>query len=241
MIAGVRQQADPLSRGDALQRLADVGLDYVVVPWGVTESLHTTIFGADDFAQLPDVLREIRRLEMCPVVEIPLFVESEDVLDENIDRLTEWGIQHVEVFAIATTGGDRSADDEAAPFAAHQLRQIAAWVEEMADQRPLQTIWLPPVGCASASSVTELARRGPRAGGDVSIRVEPDGRVIPPRGPYQAAGNLLDQPWDDIWQHPVFTRYRERVEQGTRCDQCPGLAICAADCPADPNSWANES
>jgi radical SAM protein with 4Fe4S-binding SPASM domain len=85
-----------------------------------------------------------------------------------------------------------------------------------------------------------LARGGPRAGGDISIRVEPNGDVIPPRGPRQAAGNLLRDAWDTIWSREAFLRYRQRVESDTRCAHCPALAICAADCPADPRGWAKE-
>jgi hypothetical protein len=28
------------------------------------------------------------------------------------------------------------------------------------------------------------------------------------------------------------------VESDTHCGQCPGLAICAADCPRAPAGWA---
>jgi radical SAM protein with 4Fe4S-binding SPASM domain len=68
--------------------------------------------------------------------------------------------------------------------------------------------------------------------------VEPDGTVIPPRGPALSAGNLLNDAWDDIWNHEVFHIYREQVEAPTRCDICPGLTICAAACPREPEGWA---
>jgi len=43
-------------------------------------------------------------------------------------------------------------------------------------------------------------RQGPRCSSDVAIRVEPDGAVIPPRGPRRVAGNLLSDHWPAIWQ-----------------------------------------
>ena len=35
-----------------------------------------------------------------------------------------------------------------------------------------------------------------------------------------------------------FTRYRERVAAPTRCANCPGLALCVADCPREAAGWA---
>jgi radical SAM protein with 4Fe4S-binding SPASM domain len=81
-------------------------------------------------------------------------------------------------------------------------------------------------------------RLGPRCVGDVAIRVEPDGSVIPPRGRYRTAGNILQDDWSAIWHHEAFRAYRERVEAPSRCDICPDLLICVAGCPSDPRSWA---
>ena len=83
------------------------------------------------------------------------------------------------------------------------------------------------------------ARRGPAGSGDRAVRVELDGRVIAPRGGQGVAGNLLTDPWDAIWAGPALVGYRARLQTPTHCDTCPGLALCAADCPKDPNGWAD--
>ena len=79
-----------------------------------------------------------------------------------------------------------------------------------------------------------------RCSGDVAIRVEPDGTVVPPRGPRRASGNLLHDPWDQIWDAPAFRVYREQLDHATRCDQCADLAQCAVVCPRDPAGWTHE-
>jgi radical SAM protein with 4Fe4S-binding SPASM domain len=87
-------------------------------------------------------------------------------------------------------------------------------------------------------TLAEQVCRGPRCSGDHAVRVEPDGKVFPARGPCRAAGNLLSDDWETIREHEVFRSYRRRVENDTHCDDCPGLAICAADCPRNPAGWA---
>jgi radical SAM protein with 4Fe4S-binding SPASM domain len=244
MITGVRARAGQLATEDSVRQLAEVGLDYVVLPWMVTGELHSAVYDAGDYEQLDSVIADIRRWEMTAVLQTPLVQQTIDELEEHLPQLARWGVGNVEVFAVARA---KSEDAESPADASGlqavespELPQFAAWIEDLADSHQLQMIWLPPVTCESGDSVEALMRRGPRAGGDVAVRVEADGQVIPPRGPRVSAGNLLQNSWDEIWQHAALERYRKRVAANTRCPQCPGMAICAADCPADPRGWSHE-
>jgi radical SAM protein with 4Fe4S-binding SPASM domain len=100
-------------------------------------------------------------------------------------------------------------------------------------------MWAPPVAADSNDAAAALICAGPRCTGDVTIRVEPDGAVIPPRGPWRIAGNLLHDEWETIWGRPAFRIYRERMAKPKTCPICPGLAICESGCPADPDGWTS--
>jgi radical SAM protein with 4Fe4S-binding SPASM domain len=248
MIAGVRSPANWLMEANRIDRLAAVGVDYLLVPWAVDPSLHARWFGESNFSGLADGICRAQELEVTPVIEIPLVEASVDALDEHWSRLAEWQISHVEVYALARwdpdevpkSGRGHVDADSVTPLDAPRLRQLAAWIEEAADDLAFQVTWLPAVGVTTQDSVAEHVCRGPRAGGDVTIRVLPNGDVLPPRGASRPAGNLLTDSWQQIWGSSVFCRFRDRVEANTRCEQCPGLAICAADCPADPRGWSHE-
>jgi hypothetical protein len=229
MIAGLTADARDLHQADRLDQLAGVGLDYVVVPWGVTDDLHATIYGPTDEGAVADLVRRIHGLEMTPVLEIPLTDETDDALEENVGQLDRWHVADVEAFAVVC---DRSGDEPADAareadlhaYAPAELPQIAAWTEDLAQAANLRLVWLPPLACAPGESVDRMARRGVRAGGDVTIRVEADGTVIPPHGPYAAAGNLLTDAWPKIWQHETFERLRKQAGE-----------LSAA--PSDPAGW----
>jgi radical SAM protein with 4Fe4S-binding SPASM domain len=113
----------------------------------------------------------------------------------------------------------------------------ASLVAEIAHRSRVRYVWLPAV--SRPGELRAVLEKGPRTAGDVSIRVEPDGAVYAPRGPLVAAGNLLTESWGDIWNRDVFQKYRERVESPTRCEICPELEICGADCPGDPKGWSH--
>lgn len=245
MISGLRATAATLLQDGLLERLAGVGLDYVVLPWAITPAGHTAVYGAEDFQQLTSAIQTVQRLEMTPVLQVPLVDPFAEELEEQIEQLRQWNISHLEVFAIVEADGDKgvAASGEEQPLRALQgreLRQLAAWIEGLAAENPLQISWLPPVAIEQdeQAAVIDAIRKGPRAGGDISIRVEANGDVTAPRGPADVAGNLLEQSWEAVWGNAAFDRLRGLVEREAHCDQCPGLAICAAACPAEPAGWA---
>ena len=245
MIAGVRANTVRWVDFTILAELADAGLDYLMVPWGISEVIHQRMCGVGDYEALAPVVRQIARCEVTPVVNAPLLPSTWRGLDLCLDDLIQLGLEHAEVFAIAeTTPGVATTSARPAVlgmndrgFAAQQLKQVAGWVEDVADSRRIQITWLPPQRREPGERAIDVARRGPRAGGDVSIRVESDGMVVPPRGPYRIAGQLLEDAWQNIWHDDAFLRYRQRTNAPTRCDSCPGMAVCAADCPSDERSW----
>jgi radical SAM protein with 4Fe4S-binding SPASM domain len=237
MIAGVRIRKAQWLDSKTLESLALAGVDYVVLPWGVTRALHDRWYGQRDFEALWDVIPEILRNEVTPVVDAALLRSTWEQFPARLDELIAAGVNHMELYAIVEDALVRPNDAEVEGFDGLELRQLAGWIEDLADRRKVQLIWLPPVFRSKNRSHDELIRQSPRAGGDVSVRVDADGNVIPPRGPRQIAGNVLEQDWESIWQHEVFRNYRLRLDSPTRCAQCPDMTVCAAACPADQESW----
>ena len=162
-----------------------------------------------------------------------------DLINDTVDALIANGADNLSFVAYATTDGDLAQQE--AIFTGDGMAQVATTIEETANMAQARFIWNPPVERSPKMSLAAQVVEGPRCAGDVAVRVEPGGDVIPARGPYRSAGNLLRDSWDTIWNNEVFRDYRERVEAPTRCDACPGLAICAADCPRDPKGWARAS
>jgi radical SAM protein with 4Fe4S-binding SPASM domain len=237
MIAGVRGRATDLLAGTLLSDLAMAGVDHVTIPLAAAAAeLHDELFGAGDYTAVAKTFETLQILEVCPVGEIPLLAHTQPEWLDTLARLQKWGAAHVYCYAIAAPDEWDEADRDGA-IPASALRQIAAYVEETADTQQTPILWEPPVTRDRQQTLAQQVRQGPRCTGDVAVRVEPDGRVIPPRGPSRSAGNVLQDDWEQIWQDEAFTSYRQKVESPTHCQLCPGLAICAAACPADPAGW----
>lgn len=258
MIAGVRVGSARGLPASYIRDLAAVGLDYVVIPCSLPAAWHDAVFGRGDFAVIPSVVAQVLDAEMTPLLSAGLLPHDYGLMTEALANLEVHQVHHLEVMAVteSVAAGRRGDADAAAAaskgdaalaatsgspargFYPHELRQLAAWVEDEADQRRLQTTWLPPRQRPPHGDLALLIREGPRTGGDVSIRVDSRGCVYPSRGPQQPVGHLLEDDWFEIWEHPRFARFRGAAAPSTRCRDCPGMAICAGGCPADSISWA---
>ncbi len=234
LICGVSGRATDLGAGGLLDGLIDAGLDHLSAFYaGADPVTHDALFGAGDHERAADLFRHTESLALADVAQIPLVPATVADLDETLLSLAELGVPNVAFYAVATT--DPAVTDA---IQAEGLRQVAAMVEEAADEAQVAYLWQPPLERDPALALAAQVARGPRCAGDVAVRVEADGAVIPPRGPARPAGNLLADDWATIWNHASFRAFRERVEAPTRCSLCPGLAICAADCPVEPRGWA---
>ncbi len=240
LIAGVRARGSDLITGTLVRDLALAGVDHLTVPFVcINPEIHDALFGVGDWNAARETITAAFRQEVCAVAEVALVENSLDMLEETLGALMALGVMTVSCFAIAVPD-EIPAEKRAGAIGAKGLPQVAAQVEESAREAGLHFMWQPPVRKHEETSLVEQVRLGPRCSGDVSIRVEPDGSVIPPRGPYRSAGNLLTDSWETIWQNEDFCLYREKVDAPKPCEVCPGLSVCVAGCPAEPRSWAEQ-
>jgi radical SAM protein with 4Fe4S-binding SPASM domain len=234
MIAGVRGR--PADLTPHLSELVMVGVDHVTVPYASDDAAtHDALLGPGDHAAATDLFTWLETNGVCAVAEVPLVEATLEALEPTVFSLLELGADNIVFVAYATA--DPALTEDGA-FFADAMPQVANRVEEVAHSAQARFIWAPPVARDPAMPLQAQIRLGPRCVGDVAIRVEPDGSVIPPRGRYRTAGNILQDDWSAIWHHEAFRAYRERVEAPSRCDICPDLLICVAGCPSDPRSWA---
>jgi len=240
MIAGVRGRASNLHDAGFLADLKLAGIDYVTFLYASSDAaVHDAFCGDGDLAAAEWLLDWLEEQLISAVAEIPLVQATLDTLEETTEALLAKGADNLSFVAYATTDAVRAEQDGI--FTAKGMAQVATTVEESANLAQARFMWNPPVERDPAVSLTDQVFAGPRCSGDVAILVEANGDVIPPRGRHLAAGNLNSDAWETIWNAPPFQAYRERVETPTRCDVCPGLAICAADCPRDPDGWARKA
>ncbi len=235
MIAGVRARGSDLADEAFVAELANAGVDHVNLLYlSCNVEIHDAIAGSGDHAAVLQALEHSRSNEVCVVAEVGLIEPTLDALEETVEALKAADVSTIAFSALAT---DDPAQGPAA-LAPEQLVQTSQMIEEMADAMSVRHLWYPPRQRAVGVSLVEQICQGPRTSGDHAIRVENDGSVFVARGPWRAVGNILHDSWEKLAASKTYEAYRKRVQTDTHCDECPGLAICAADCPRTPAGWA---
>ena len=240
MITGLRSLAHWLPP-DVLDEAANAGLDHLTLVYlSPIAEQHDELTAAGDHNLALQHFAHCHEVELCPVAQVPLLRDNIDGLDTLIAELSERGVTNISFFALACPDDDESAR-QAGALPGSTLPQVATTINEAAENAQVRYLWEPPVRFDAIKSLHEHIIAGPRAAGDVAIRVAADGTVYPARGPRRAAGNILQDDWEQIWRSPCFARYRERLAAPTRCADCPDLPICAADCPRNPRGWSDDT
>jgi radical SAM protein with 4Fe4S-binding SPASM domain len=231
-------------------------------------AVHDAIAGAGDHQAVNRALNHVRSSEVCAVAEIGLIETTLDTLVETVEALKESEVTNLAFFALATDDPDAKdgalgagqllqtagmieefADDMIHVSTANEPRPtsgrpangpngLTGRIILQADAKNVRHLWYPPVQRAAGLSLAEQVCQGPRTSGDHAIRVQCDGSVYVARGPWRAVGNILHDSWQTIAGNETCEAYRKRVQTDTHCHECPGLAICAADCPRTPTGWA---
>jgi radical SAM protein with 4Fe4S-binding SPASM domain len=66
------------------------------------------------------------------------------------------------------------------------------------------------------------------------MMIEPNGDIIPCQSwTQQKLGNILTDPWEKIWGHPVAVQIRNHAFVGDECKGCEHLSVCLGACPLD--------
>jgi radical SAM protein with 4Fe4S-binding SPASM domain len=112
--------------------------------------------------------------------------------------------------------------------------EIGATLETMLDNaraHEVEFMWYSPVPMCMFNSVAHgLGNKGCSAC-DGLISVAPNGDVLPCASYDDPVGNLLRQPFDEVWQSRQACRYREKRLAHAVCRACEHFHICNGACP----------
>jgi radical SAM protein with 4Fe4S-binding SPASM domain len=235
MISGVRAFAGWFLQSELFRRLAVAGVDFITMPAvSINQEKQDALFGEGYHAALVQCLQECKQWEVTPVLEIPIFRENLNDLEVMLNEFSAKGVKNVFYYSVAGDTQGRQ-DGGGRRLTGTEIIQAASLVEQISQRSDVRYVWLPAVH--STGDLKQVIEVGPRTAGDVSIHVESDGSVYAPRGSFVSSGNLLNESLSQIWSKDTFRRYRERLQSPTHCEICPGLHVCAADCPANPQGW----
>jgi len=149
-------------------------------------------------------------------------------IPDTLDFLAGLGVPTIGLNALIYSGKGATVGTGLIDRELHPLLEIARTKTEMRGQR---LIWYTPTEyCGFDPMSLDLGVKGCTAA-LYNMCVEPDGSVLPCQSYYQRLGNILNDPWDSIWNHKLSVRLRERQELPQKCSNCALVSECGGGCP----------
>jgi len=156
----------------------------------------------------------------------PSFAETIRWLHEAL------GVEHVACNTIICSGrGIRCKAENG--LSGEELKRCLQTACEEAGRLGMDLQWYSPTCYVTGVNPLELGF-GVKACSAAAhnMTIQPDGTVLPCQSWPDTVGNILSDPWDSIWNHPVCVKLR----QGEPPEECQGCAFeksCAGGCPLD--------
>jgi radical SAM protein with 4Fe4S-binding SPASM domain len=234
-IVGMNSNGRKLADPRLVETLAEAGLNHVQITLeSCRAEVHDGMVGRPGaFDQTVAGIEQALAGGIHTITNTTLTLHNADHALEIITFLDDLGLRTFAMNGIIHAGGGFNTP-EAIP--AGQMAALLAAVRDEAAARDMRFLWY---------TVTEYCQLSPLAldlqpkrcnAAEYSICIEPNGDVLPCQSYYVAAGNILTDPWSDIWNSELFVSFRDREANPElaglpeMCRDCPDLEVCGGGC-----------
>ena len=229
-ITGLNTNARRMQSEQYVKQLVEAGLDHVqitVESWD--ESIHEQMVQArGSFHQTIAGLRCALASPLYVMTNTTMLETNVHTIPQTLDFLADLGVPTLGLNALIYSGRGASVGTGLKESQLQPLLDIATQKTAARGQR---LIWYTPTQyCRFDPLQANLGVKGCTAS-LYSMCIEPDGAVLPCQSYYQPLGNLLDDPWDSIWNHKLSVRLRERDGLPQKCNGCSLVQECGGGCP----------
>jgi radical SAM protein with 4Fe4S-binding SPASM domain len=217
---------------DRVHALADAGLDSAQLSLeGPTAAVHDVLVGRPGaFERLWAGIERLRargiRVHTNTTLSRRNLPEAEAIVDLVADR----GLGRLTMNLVIPCGSAGGLPELGVSYrdtGEHVLR-----VRARAEARGVELVWYSPLPLCLFNTIAHgLGNRG-CAAADGLLHVSPSGDVLPCSsfGHGESLGNLLFQPFEDVWQSRAARFFRAKKMMPGGCESCPEAAACQGAC-----------
>jgi radical SAM protein with 4Fe4S-binding SPASM domain len=230
LVAGLLTNGRRLADSAYVRELVQAGLDHVQITLeSHDEAVHDRMVAAHGAWR--DTVQGVRNAVVAGLyttTNTTLTRENVPGIVETVDFIASLGVPSFSCNSLIYSGRGATVGTG---FREGELLPVLERVRQAAAERGLRLVWYTPTQyCALSPLQLELGVKACTAA-MYNMCVEPDGAVIPCQSYYQPLGNILRDPWEEIWNHDLARSLRERRYVPDKCIQCPELTLCGGGCP----------
>jgi radical SAM protein with 4Fe4S-binding SPASM domain len=229
-ITGINTNGRRLADKNYIQELVQAGLDHVQITLESHDpDIHNTMVNVDlAWQQTVAGLQNALESQLFVMTNTTMLRQNSPGLQQTLEFLAQLGVPTVGLNALIYAGRGLETDSG---IPEKQLPPLLEIARRRTSEHQQRLIWYTPTQYCNFDPVQmELGVKGCTAA-RYNMCIEPDGNVIPCQSYYSPVGNMLDDPWDKIWMHPLSVSLRERKMIPEKCHSCAVLSECGGGCP----------
>jgi radical SAM protein with 4Fe4S-binding SPASM domain len=228
-----------ITNGTRLAELAvplrEASLDYVQV---TLESLDPAVH--DAMTRTPGSHRETTagiasalRAGLEVTVNTTITKRNAGTYPQTLEWMRGIGVGHVACNTLICSGRGLSCREEEG-ISDDELRVLLDDARQVARALGLDLQWFSPTCYAAGVNPLELDF-GIKACSAAAhnMLIQPDGTVLPCQSWPDSVGNILQDDWKGIWEHPTCMTLRDHGMRPDECAACAFLGSCGGGCPLD--------
>ena len=233
-ICGLNTNGRRMAQRAYASTLYNAGLNHVQFTLGShVPSVHNRMMNADSFEQTVRGIENAIDVGLHTITNTTLMQMNADGIEATLDFLYSLGIRTFAVNGMIYSGG---GFDTGQAIHEEMMPPILIRIRDRAEELGMRFLWYTPTQYCRLSPVElEIGAKRCNAG-EYSLCVEPNADILPCQSYYVAAGNLLRDPWESIWDGALFRSFRDREDDPQQhglpemCWECPDLPLCGGGC-----------
>jgi radical SAM protein with 4Fe4S-binding SPASM domain len=230
VITGLNTNGRRLSDPAYLDALVAAGLDHIQITFESHDKvIHDRMVGAQGaWVDTVSGLKNVLKTPLYIMTNTTLLTHNVGTLKKTLVFLGELGVPTVGLNALIYAGKGKSVNTGLKEEDLPDLLETAHAITQKNRQR---LIWYTPTQYCHFNPIhLDLGVKGCTAA-LYNMCIEPNGDVLPCQSYYQPLGNLLNDSWASIWEHPLALSLRNRSDIPEGCKTCDFLPECGGGCP----------
>ena len=231
LVTGLNTNGRRLAEEDYTRRLREAGLDHVQVTLESADpSIHNVMTRSDSFDETLAGLRAAKAAGIYTLTNTTLTKLNVDDAEALVDMVAAEGLPAFAMNGMIYSGQGKTSGMELEP---KEVIPVLERVALRAREKGIRLVWYTPTRYCELNPVEMALGVKQCTAARISMAVEPDGTVIPCQSYYQGVGNILSDPWEKIWNHPLCLKLRKPQKPLPECEACEHLALCGGGCPIE--------
>jgi radical SAM protein with 4Fe4S-binding SPASM domain len=229
VITGLLTNGVRLADETYVRRLKQAGLDYVQVTLeSQREDIHNRMVASDSFRHTVQGIRNIVEQGIHVLTNSTITRANHAHMEGLVPFLKSLGVRSFAVNSIIKAGKSRHQNDG---LSEKELLPVITRLRQLAEQEGMKFTWYTPTQYCRLNPVELDLGVKQCTAGKYNLAIEPDGTVIPCQSFFRPLGNILNDPFEKIYQHDFLVSLRRRDWAMDKCRECEWLPSCGCGCP----------